>query len=137
MSATILDGKKLAETVRAEVATGVAEFVAAHGRPPGLEVVLVGEDPASQVYTRNKQKASTEVGIRGKLHTLPASTTEGGLLALLDRLNASSPSPSRSRSRRSSTRSAPTRTSMAFIPSTPASLHRDARGSSPARRAAA
>ncbi|MBN9166903.1 MAG: bifunctional methylenetetrahydrofolate dehydrogenase/methenyltetrahydrofolate cyclohydrolase [Myxococcales bacterium 68-20] len=88
MSATILDGKKLAETVRAEVATGVAEFVAAHGRPPGLEVVLVGEDPASQVYTRNKQKASTEVGIRGKLHTLPASTTEGELLALLDRLNA-------------------------------------------------
>ncbi len=88
MSATILDGKKLAETVRAEVAAGVAEFVGAHGRPPGLEVVLVGEDPASQVYTRNKQKASTEVGIRGKLHTLPASTTEAELLALLDRLNA-------------------------------------------------
>ena len=87
MSATILDGKKLAESVRAEVAKGVAAFVAEHGRPPGLEVVLVGEDPASQVYTRNKQKASTEVGIRGKLHTLPASTTEAELLALLDRLN--------------------------------------------------
>ncbi|MDF2698145.1 MAG: Methylenetetrahydrofolate dehydrogenase [Labilithrix sp.] len=87
MSATILDGKKLAEAVRAEVATGVAEFVAAHGRAPGLEVVLVGEDPASQVYTRNKQKASVEVGIRGKLHTLPVSTTESELLALLDRLN--------------------------------------------------
>ncbi|MBX3221576.1 MAG: bifunctional methylenetetrahydrofolate dehydrogenase/methenyltetrahydrofolate cyclohydrolase FolD [Labilithrix sp.] len=88
MSATILDGKKLAESVRAEVAAGVSRFVAEHGRPPGLEVVLVGDDPASQVYTRNKEKASTEVGIRGKLHTLPASTTEAELLALLDRLNA-------------------------------------------------
>ncbi|MBX3197388.1 MAG: bifunctional methylenetetrahydrofolate dehydrogenase/methenyltetrahydrofolate cyclohydrolase FolD [Labilithrix sp.] len=87
MSATILDGKKLAESVRAEVAAGVSRFVAEHGRPPGLEVVLVGEDPASQVYTRNKEKASNEVGIRGKLHTLPASTTEDELLALLDRLN--------------------------------------------------
>jgi len=87
MSATILDGKKLAESVRAEVAKGVAEFTAAHGRPPGLEVVLVGDDPASQVYTRNKEKASNQVGIRGKLHTLPATTTESELLALLDRLN--------------------------------------------------
>lgn len=87
MSAMILDGKKLAEAVRAEVAAGVSAFTAAHGRPPGLEVVLVGEDPASQVYTRSKQKASAAVGIRGKLHTLPASTTEGELLALLDRLN--------------------------------------------------
>lgn len=87
MSATILDGKKLAERVRADVAAGVSEFVSSYGRPPGLEVVLVGDDPASQVYTRNKQKASTEVGIRGKLHTLPASTTEAELLALLDRLN--------------------------------------------------
>ena len=87
MTAKILDGKKLAESVRAEVAAGVAAFAKAHGRPPGLEVVLVGEDPASQVYTRNKEKASNEVGIRGKLHTLPASTTESELLALLDRLN--------------------------------------------------
>jgi methylenetetrahydrofolate dehydrogenase (NADP+)/methenyltetrahydrofolate cyclohydrolase len=87
MAATILDGKKLAESVRAEVATGVKAFVAEHGRPPGLEVVLVGEDPASQVYTRNKEKAALEVGIRGKLHTLPGSTTEEELLKLLDRLN--------------------------------------------------
>jgi len=87
MSATLLDGKKLAESVRAEVASGVAAFVKEHGRAPGLEVVLVGEDPASQVYTRNKEKAALEVGIRGKLHTLPASTTETELLALLDRLN--------------------------------------------------
>jgi methylenetetrahydrofolate dehydrogenase (NADP+)/methenyltetrahydrofolate cyclohydrolase len=88
MTAQILDGKKLAESVRAEVAAGVAAFVKEHGRPPGLEVVLVGEDPASQVYTRNKEKASNEVGIRGKLHTLPATTTESELLALLGRLNA-------------------------------------------------
>jgi methylenetetrahydrofolate dehydrogenase (NADP+) / methenyltetrahydrofolate cyclohydrolase len=86
-TAKILDGKKLAESVRAEVASGVTQFVSAHGRPPGLEVVLVGEDPASQVYTRNKEKAAKEVGIRGKLHTLPVSTTETELLALLDRLN--------------------------------------------------
>ena len=86
-AATILDGKKLAESVRAEVAQGVKAFTEKHGRPPGLEVVLVGEDPASQVYTRNKEKAALEVGIRGKLHTLPATTTEDELLALLARLN--------------------------------------------------
>jgi methylenetetrahydrofolate dehydrogenase (NADP+)/methenyltetrahydrofolate cyclohydrolase len=87
MAATILDGKKLAESVRAEVAASVKGFTEKHGRPPGLEVVLVGEDPASQVYTRNKEKAALEVGIRGKLHTLPATTSEDDLLALLDRLN--------------------------------------------------
>jgi methylenetetrahydrofolate dehydrogenase (NADP+)/methenyltetrahydrofolate cyclohydrolase len=88
MTATILDGKKLAESVRAEVREGVAEFVKEHGRPPGLEVVLVGEDPASQIYTRNKEKAAVECGIRGKLHVLPKDTTEADLMAILDRLNA-------------------------------------------------
>jgi methylenetetrahydrofolate dehydrogenase (NADP+)/methenyltetrahydrofolate cyclohydrolase len=88
VTAAILDGKKLAETVRAEVKLGVDAFVKAHGRPPGLEVILVGEDPASQVYTRNKEKAAKEVGIRGRLHTLPATTTEAELLALVARLNA-------------------------------------------------
>ena len=88
MTAMILDGKKLAESVRAEVREGVAKFVAEYGRAPGLEVVLVGEDPASQVYTRNKEKASLEVGIRGKLHTLAADTSESALLELLGRLNA-------------------------------------------------
>jgi methylenetetrahydrofolate dehydrogenase (NADP+)/methenyltetrahydrofolate cyclohydrolase len=88
MTATILDGKTLAETVRAEVRRGVQAFVEEHGRPPGLEVVLVGSDPASQVYTRNKEKAAAEVGIRGKLHVLPEATTEAELLAMLDRLNA-------------------------------------------------
>jgi methylenetetrahydrofolate dehydrogenase (NADP+)/methenyltetrahydrofolate cyclohydrolase len=87
MSASLLDGKKLAESVRAEVRTGVAAFVKEHGRAPGLEVVLVGEDPASQIYTRNKEKAASEVGIRGKLHVLPATTTEDELMKMLDRLN--------------------------------------------------
>jgi len=88
MTAQILDGKKLSETVRNEVRDGVTAFVKEHGRAPGLEVVLVGEDPASQVYTRNKEKAAKEVGIRGVLHSLPADTSETALLALLDKLNA-------------------------------------------------
>jgi methylenetetrahydrofolate dehydrogenase (NADP+)/methenyltetrahydrofolate cyclohydrolase len=88
MSARILDGKKLAETVRAEVRVGVEAFRARHGRAPGLDVVLVGEDPASVLYTRNKEKASNEVGMRGKLHTLPGSTSEEDLVALIRALNA-------------------------------------------------
>ncbi|MGD0529300.1 MAG: bifunctional methylenetetrahydrofolate dehydrogenase/methenyltetrahydrofolate cyclohydrolase FolD [Polyangiaceae bacterium] len=88
MTARILDGKALAETVRAEVRAGVDAFRARHGRVPGLDVVLVGDDPASAVYTRNKEKASNEVGMRGKLHVLPASTTEEELVALVRRLNA-------------------------------------------------
>ena len=87
MTATLLDGKKLAETVRAEARADVEAFVKEHGRAPGLEVVLVGEDPASQVYTRNKEKASNEIGMRGKLHTLPADTSEEDLLALVEKLN--------------------------------------------------
>jgi len=88
MTARILDGKALAETVRAEVRAGVDAFRAEHGRVPGLDVVLVGDDAASAVYTRNKEKASNEVGMRGKLHVLPASTTEDELVALVGRLNA-------------------------------------------------
>lgn len=87
MTATLLDGKALAAQVRDEVRRAVLAFTAEHGRPPGLEVVLVGEDPASQVYTRNKERAAKEVGIRGVLHRLPATTTEAELLALVDRLN--------------------------------------------------
>ena len=88
MTARLLDGKKLAETVRAEVRAGVEAFRAQHGRVPGLDVVLVGDDPASQVYVRNKEKASHEVGMRGTLHTLPATTREEELVALVRRLNA-------------------------------------------------
>src|SRR5829696_6505285 len=87
MAAELIDGKAVAQKVRNEVKGDVERFVAEHGRPPGLDVVLVGDDPASQVYTRNKEKASVEVGIRGKLHTLPGGTTEAELLALLARLN--------------------------------------------------
>jgi len=88
VTAVILDGSGLAQTLRAEVRNGVDAFKSRHGRVPGLDVVLVGEDPASQVYTRNKEKASNEVGMRGRLHKLPATTTDTELHALLDRLNA-------------------------------------------------
>jgi methylenetetrahydrofolate dehydrogenase (NADP+)/methenyltetrahydrofolate cyclohydrolase len=66
----------------------VDAFRSRHGRAPGLDVVLVGDDPASIVYTRNKEKASHEVGMRGTLHTLPASTSEADLAGLLAGLNA-------------------------------------------------
>ena len=81
------NGKKLAETVRGEVREGVLAFVKRFGRAPGLHVILVGDDPASAVYTRNKEKASKEVGMNGELHRLPAETSEAELLALIARLN--------------------------------------------------
>jgi methylenetetrahydrofolate dehydrogenase (NADP+)/methenyltetrahydrofolate cyclohydrolase len=87
MTAKILDGKAIAAKVRSEVATGVARFRDEHGRPPGLDVVLVGDDPASQVYVRNKEKAATEVGMRSRVHRLPAATTAADLLALIEKLN--------------------------------------------------
>lgn len=85
--AKLLDGKAISQRVRDEVKAGVAEFQAKHGRAPGLTVVLVGEDAASVVYTRNKEKQAKEVGLRGELLKLPETTTEAELLALLDRLN--------------------------------------------------
>lgn len=84
--ARILDGKALAARVRAEVAQGVA-LLAARGVRPSLHVLLVGDDPASAIYVRNKGRACEEVGIRGVTHHLPAETPEADLLALLDRLN--------------------------------------------------
>lgn len=88
MSARILNGKELAEAVRAAVKADVAAFVAARGRAPGLDVIIVGEDAASVVYTRNKEKAALEVGMRGRLHRLPEHATEAELLALVGELNA-------------------------------------------------
>src|SRR5512144_2714002 len=88
MTARYIDGKAVAQKVREEVKAEVARFAAAHGRPPGLDVVLVGDDPASVVYTRNKEKASNEVGMRGRLHALPKATTEAELVALVEQLNA-------------------------------------------------
>jgi methylenetetrahydrofolate dehydrogenase (NADP+)/methenyltetrahydrofolate cyclohydrolase len=87
MPAQILDGKAIAAKVRAEVAAGVAEFRAAFGRPPGLDVILVGEDPASQVYVRNKEKAATEVGMRGRVHRLAATASEGEVRSAIEQLN--------------------------------------------------
>ena len=84
---TILDGKAVAARVREEVKAKAGAFTARHGRAPGLTVVLVGEDPASVVYTRNKEKSALEVGIAGRLHRLPASTSQRDLLALLRTLN--------------------------------------------------
>lgn len=87
MPATIIDGKTLAAGVRARVAADAAKIRERWGRPPGLAVVLVGEDPASQVYVRNKRRICDEVGIRSFAHDLPASTTENHLLELIAELN--------------------------------------------------
>src|SRR5579872_7042493 len=87
MAARILDGKGLAETVRGEIRDAIAHFGRERGRVPGLDVVLVGEDPASVVYTRNKEKASNEVGMRGRLHRLPAGTSDVDLIGLVTELN--------------------------------------------------
>ena len=86
--ATIIDGKAVAQAVRAEVASGVAAFRAENGRAPGLHVILAGDDPASAVYVRNKEKAAVEVGMDGKVHRLPATVTEDALLGLVRELNA-------------------------------------------------
>ncbi|MBI4950978.1 MAG: bifunctional methylenetetrahydrofolate dehydrogenase/methenyltetrahydrofolate cyclohydrolase FolD [Myxococcales bacterium] len=88
MTARILNGKAAAEAYRTKVAEGVAAFVREHGRAPGLEVVMVGDDPASDVYTRNKKKAAEAAGIRGVLHRLPAETSEAELLLRVAALNA-------------------------------------------------
>jgi methylenetetrahydrofolate dehydrogenase (NADP+)/methenyltetrahydrofolate cyclohydrolase len=88
MAAELIDGKGYAERLRACVGDGVAAFAAAAGRSPGLAVVLVGEDPASQVYVRSKNKATLAAGMASFEHKLPATTSEGELIALVERLNA-------------------------------------------------
>jgi len=88
MSATILDGKALAKTMQAEIAAGVAELLRTHGVRPGLAAVLVGDNPASRIYVRNKVKACELVGIASFRHELPATTTQAELLDLVARLNA-------------------------------------------------
>lgn len=87
MSATIIDGKAFSAKVRGEVATHVARLKEEHGITPGLAVVLVGEDPASQVYVRSKGKQTVEAGMNSFEHKLDADTSEGELLALIDQLN--------------------------------------------------
>jgi methylenetetrahydrofolate dehydrogenase (NADP+) / methenyltetrahydrofolate cyclohydrolase len=88
MAAAIIDGKATATLLRAEVAAEVARLRAAHGIVPGLAVVLVGEDPASQVYVRNKGKQTLEAGMQSFEHRLPATVSAADLLALVRTLNA-------------------------------------------------
>ncbi len=83
----ILDGKQLAQTMQAEIAAQVAEFAAKNGVRPGLAAVLVGDNPASQVYVKNKRKACDHVGMASWLHQLPGSTTQDELLHLIAQLN--------------------------------------------------
>jgi methylenetetrahydrofolate dehydrogenase (NADP+)/methenyltetrahydrofolate cyclohydrolase len=85
--AELIDGRALAKEVRAEVKARAEAFRATHNRAPGLHVVLVGEDPASQVYVRNKERAAQKCGIEGQVHRLPAETPESDLLALIFELN--------------------------------------------------
>ncbi|MDL2353164.1 MAG: bifunctional methylenetetrahydrofolate dehydrogenase/methenyltetrahydrofolate cyclohydrolase FolD [Pseudomonadota bacterium] len=88
MSAALIDGKAFAATLRAKVAGYAATFEQSAGRKAGLAVVLVGDDPASQVYVRSKGKATTECGMAGFEHKLPDDTAEDVLLVLIARLNA-------------------------------------------------
>lgn len=87
MSAQLADGKVLARSLRASVQARAHAFEAKHGRAPGLHVVIVGDDPASRIYTTNKHKAATEAGLHSVLHRLPAECTQSELLALIAELN--------------------------------------------------
>jgi methylenetetrahydrofolate dehydrogenase (NADP+)/methenyltetrahydrofolate cyclohydrolase len=87
VSARLIDGKAVAAALRAELAQDVAAFTAAHGRPPGLATVLVGDDPASAVYVGSKQRQCEEIGMRSFGINLPADTTEADLIAQLHELN--------------------------------------------------
>jgi len=89
MSARLLDGRAIAAAIRESVLPDVHAFTARAGRPPGLAIVLVGENPASEIYVRNKVRAGTESGLRVDLNRLPATASLGELLSLVERLNAS------------------------------------------------
>lgn len=85
--AQIIDGKKISADIRAEIKREVEDIVAKGERAPGLAVIIVGEDPASQVYVRNKKKGCEEVGFYSEVYEMPAETTQGELNALVDKLN--------------------------------------------------
>ena len=89
MSARVLDGQALARAMQEEIRPEVVAFTSQHGRPPGLGIVLVGDNAASEVYVRNKLKTGSEVGFRADLERLPPSATLADTLALVDRLNRS------------------------------------------------
>jgi methylenetetrahydrofolate dehydrogenase (NADP+) / methenyltetrahydrofolate cyclohydrolase len=87
VSAEIIDGKAFAAGLRTRIAGEVARLQAAHGITPGLAAVLVGDNPASEVYVRNKGRQTVEAGMRSEEHRLDAGVSESGLLALVERLN--------------------------------------------------
>ena len=86
--ANIIDGKAISAAIRAEIKEETLAFEKEHGFRPGLAVIIVGEDPASQVYVRNKRRACEEVGFYSEAYELPATTTQEELNALVDKLNA-------------------------------------------------
>ena len=88
MAATRIDGKQIAEQMQSALAGRVQAFAEKYGFVPGLSVILVGDDPASEVYVRNKHRACAKVGIRSETTRMPAETTEAELLAEIDRQNA-------------------------------------------------
>jgi methylenetetrahydrofolate dehydrogenase (NADP+)/methenyltetrahydrofolate cyclohydrolase len=85
--ANIINGKEISAAIRAEIKEATEQLVSASGVRPGLAVIIVGEDPASQVYVRNKKRACDEVGFYSESYELPESTTQDELNALVDRLN--------------------------------------------------
>ena len=87
MTARILDGKAIAETIQQELANRIAESIEEDGFAPTLAAVLVGSNPASEVYVRNKRRACERVGMESQLHALPGDVSEDDLLALIARLN--------------------------------------------------
>jgi methylenetetrahydrofolate dehydrogenase (NADP+)/methenyltetrahydrofolate cyclohydrolase len=89
MSARVLDGQALAARMQGELVPQVAEFAARHGRPPGLAIMLIGHDPASEVYVASKLTSGARVGLRADLERLPATATLDDALALVERLNGS------------------------------------------------
>jgi methylenetetrahydrofolate dehydrogenase (NADP+)/methenyltetrahydrofolate cyclohydrolase len=88
MTAQLIDGKKVAQQLRVDVSGRIRSRLALGKRPPGLAVIMVGDNPASAVYVRNKRLACAETGIREFSHDLPADTSQDRLLALIDELNA-------------------------------------------------
>ena len=89
MPARLLDGTVVANQIRTEAAPAIAAFTERVGRPPGLAIVLVGDDPASEIYVRGKLKSAGEVGLRADLERLPSTAALNELLALVERLNRS------------------------------------------------
>jgi len=88
VTARLIDGKAIAAGIRSEIKTKIDKRLARGLRAPGLAVILVGDDPASEVYVRNKRKGCEEAGVRSYAHDLPAATSQADLLALIDNLNA-------------------------------------------------